>query len=78
MSYVKTIKTPGEQRQIDEMNARRWNQLIRAVNDNDGPNTINPPLNDGEAKLYEDLQNELAEMRASRPQAAFWPVENDW
>lgn len=75
MSYRKTIKTPAEEKQISEITSRRMNYLIAAVNENDPPESIDPPLNEGEAKLYEDMQNELAEERKRRPQAAFWPVE---
>ena len=77
MSYKKTIKTPEEIRLINEMSARRTNELIMAVNRNTPAEEVKPPLSEAEAKYYEDLQNELAELREKNPRAGFWPVEYD-
>ncbi len=75
MEYKKTVKTEEERRQISEMTPRRRNTIIDAVNRGDPADLIEPPLNPGEAKYYEDISNELAEWRKNYPRAAFWPVE---
>ncbi len=77
MEYKKTVETEEERRQISEMAPRRTNQIISAVNRGIPANMIEPPLNPGEAKYYEDISNELAEWRKKYPRAAFWPVELD-
>lgn len=60
------------------MDYKRWNQLIRAVNDGDPAESINPPLNGEEKTIYENMERELSEMRKEHPEAAFSPVESDY
>lgn len=61
------------------MNSKRWNQLIRAVNEGEGAESVNPPLTAKELEIYRNMEKELAEMRqAHGPKAAFGPVENEW
>lgn len=58
------------------MDGRRWNQLIRACNDGDKAESINPPLNAKEKEIFARMEKELAEMREKYgPQEAFGPVE---
>lgn len=78
MSYKKTVKTPAEERQISLIKPRRYNEILSVVNNDGSPDSIDPPLNEGEAKLFEDLVNELNEYREKDPKAAFWPRELDY
>lgn len=60
------------------MNAKRWNDFIYAVNNNLPIESINPPVeNENEVRIFNNMVKELARMRESRPQAAFYPVEKE-
>lgn len=78
MNYKRTIRTNEEQEMISAIKPSRYNYILSAVNVGDSPDSIEPALNAGERKLFEDLTNELAEYRKTDPKAAFWPRELDY
>ena len=68
-------RTNRQRELIHQINGRRWNQLILAVNDDMTPDQIKPELNEGELFVYQNMQKELARYRKTNPKAAFSPVE---
>lgn len=60
------------------MDSKRWNDFIYCVNNNLPQDTIKPPIESPEEqRIFDNMKKELAEMRKTRPQAAFYPVEKE-
>ncbi len=59
------------------MNARAWNLMIRMVNDGNSREEAEKHFSPEEMKSFDNMCEELAEMREKDPRAAFWPVESD-
>jgi hypothetical protein len=60
------------------MDSRKWNHMIRMVNDNDPRSKAEKEFLEEEMTIFDNMKAELAEMRRENPRAAFWPVETDW
>ena len=62
-----------------DISARRWNQIIDWVNNDNPLEMVAPLLSEYEQEIYRNCQRELAEMREKQGErAALWPVESDW
>ena len=61
-----------------QMNAKRWNELIGMVNAGNSFESVKSDLSEKEAKIYRNMEKELAEMRGKDPKAAFYPVESEY
>ena len=62
-----------------DISARRWNQIIDWVNNDNPLETVAPLLSEYEQTIYRNCQRELAEMRKKQGErAALWPVEVEW
>lgn len=58
--------------------SRRRNQIITAVNCEEPPESINPPLNEEELQRYNAMKAQLTELRKVCPRTTFELVELDW
>ena len=59
--------------------ARRWNQIIDWVNNDNPLETVAPLLSEYEQEIYRNCRQELAEMREKQGEwAALRPVEVEW
>ena len=57
---------------IADISGRRWNQIINAVNDKKSPDVINPPLDEVEMEVFNDLENKKKEADAKNSFESFF------
>lgn len=61
------------------MTSKRWNQFYYFVENGKPKSELDPPIqNAGEDKIFNDLVEELKELREDDPDACFKPVESEW
>ena len=62
-----------------DISARRWNQIVDWVNNDNPLETVAPLLSEYEQEIYRNCRQELAEMREKQGEwAALRPVEVEW
>lgn len=57
---------------IADISGRRWNQIINAVNNKKSPDVINPPLDEVELELFNDLEKKKKEADAKNSFESFF------
>jgi len=63
---MKKVKT------IADISGSRWNQIINAVNNKKSPDVINPPLDEVELELFNDLDKKKKEADAKNSFESFF------
>ena len=60
------------------MDSRKWNLMIRMVNEGDSRTEAERLFSHDEIEIFDKMTVQLIELRKRNPKAAFAPVESEW